>query len=629
MRMIRTLLLKELSQHGWLFLALLPFCTFGFLMTLAVGQMSEAGSPLEAARLFGTSLLLLVEVVLCNRLVVQEFTGKTQLFLEGLPISRVGLIATKYGLGLAVVLLMLAFCLGSSLIVASREEIISRRFVAILSVRLGVFAYCTYAFFFMMGLLGRYRIVLYLLAIMIVTVVSRTTNFDFELHGPLGLINSQFAFERNVFPTTTLLICGAVGMVFTIIALVMAVLREGTVASMLAERMSQREKLFVSAVMLGTIFTITTVQSKQTPDPYTILGAISSSGKGVSVYVERVTDDEQQIQEFADRVHRELVEVSEYLQIDGIPPLFIVHRSDLDADRYELADLENASGILVRVNFLSSEWSLEDFLPWLLDVCLSEATQFNAIREPQCWVLEGFVQYWNRRKTDPAVWSDTNKWDLRAAYGASLGISTDDITNWYSYRERVGAPIASAVACAGLVRAEQQYGAESLRRFLCEVLRSDLPRDSRALFTQWRRPVDVAWQDAFASDYQPQLAKWIDDLGVFEDQFAASIAEVPRVQATSEMNALSRTSYEVIVTAQMSPTSPEKTWTIQYESIDVVDLWTSDDQVTAQVIERTAGTSGTIKERFPFGSRLRWTVSVHSPILDCDVISGWNRQEVK
>ena len=285
--MIWSLIRKELVEHGWVFAILMPFTLLGFLLVLAGTTLQEVGSPLDSVRFYGVTLHLIVTLALCNRLVVQEYSGKTQLFLEGLPISRSAMLWTKYLLGFSITNVSMAICFTSALAIAARQEMIDLHFVQIMVGRLFAFVFISSSFFFMMGLLGRYRIPLYLCLFFSLMILKDQSTLDVTQHGPFALLNDQFAFERFVFPISNVIGCLITGAVFVAVTMLMGMVREGSVASLMAEKMSYREKLFATVAIASLGFIGSTLDAKRTPDPYTIPGAQVSKGNGLVAWVAR------------------------------------------------------------------------------------------------------------------------------------------------------------------------------------------------------------------------------------------------------------------------------------------------------------------------------------------------------
>jgi len=654
---------KELVEHGWVLLLVLPLSFLGFLLALAAGSLQESGSPLDAVRFFGLSVFILLEMVICNRLVVQEYSNKTQLFLEGLPISRTAMLLTKYMIGIGTVGLVMAACFAVALMAASRSDNLDRGFVGLMAARLVVYVLCTFSFFFMMGLLGRYRIAIYLALLMMWTILGQQTEFDSQEHTPFGLLSDRFAFERVVMPVRLLTISAVSGACFLAASLLMGLMREGTVAGLMAERMSHREKMFLAAILLSMLMAGTILDEKKRPEPYSIAGAATRNSNGVSVQIEKAsreptvlaagireavpiekTGEDHAAEVIADQLHGDLVAITDYLNVLSPPELFVVNRRDLDADRFEPARLENADGVLVRVNYTSPAWSLDEFRPFLIDGWLSHATRFQGIHEPRCWVLEGFSEYWPRSTRDvvgaespdngdATDWNPALKVDLRAAYGAARGFDIHDMDDWYRFRERLGQPIVRSVACSALVFAEQEYGKEKLQAFLREMLGGEATGDGRADVDLWRRPVAKVWRETMGSDYREFQSAWAAELNRLAKQWQTTLVELPVLSADEQFVAKSDLSFALQVNVEAESLPPSAPINLRYQTISAFDQWEDDLETQSQIqtydSQHDPQQPIVVDRLFSLGERLRYTASTRVEELGCDVISSWQRRQVK
>lgn len=642
-----TLLRKEVAEHGWIVLAVAAISVFGFLLMLLTAALRDSGSVLDSVRAYAVSFFLLIVITLCNRLVVQEYSGKTQLFLEALPISRGSMLTTKYLLGGLIAGAILFGCFGLAFAISLRSEVIDGRFVSILVSRLAVFVFCVYSFFFMMGLLGRYRIAIYLALIMTVAILVQSTEIEFLRFGPMGLMDDRFAFERQAFPVANLSQSGLIGLGCLVVALGMGLGREGSVASLMAEKMSYREKVFLSVSLLSLVVAGSVLDAKRLPDPYSIADAATRDFGMASVVVENVGEGDDAA-ELADRLHRDLTGLATYLDYQSAPSLFVVHRGDLDADRFEPAELKNASGVLLRANYSASDWSYDKFAPIALDVWLTHATNEGGTFEPRCWVLEGLSEFWALRRDLVDELQTTNVIDRRAvaAYGLALdhdagtmkpneqnGLTPDDMDRWYSLRERLGQPLIRSLACSALVSARQRHGPEKLRAFLSEILTDQQPASFMTDWKRFRRPISVVWKETMGSEYRSFQASWLNDLRQARSQFQKVLEGVPRLNASGQFVSKSSETCKLVIDHQIELgdklDAVNMPVSVQYQTIGIFDDWEDDAEVRVQVQPAAGRQTIDVQRLFTSGQRVRWTTGVRASELECDVISGWRRQIVR
>ena len=634
---MRTLVRKELWEHGWLISAVVVTAMIGFGVTLTAVMIRESGSVFESVRIFALTLFVIVAATLGHRLVVQEYSGRTQLFLESLPLSRLSMLATKYALGLAVATVMLAAAFGSAWLAAPAGESIGGRAVVIMASRLGVYAFFVHAFFFMMGLLGRYRVAIYLALVIVAAVINQTTDVRLGDHGPLGLMDDRFAFERNEFPIADLCWTAAAGAAATVVAAAMGLVREGGVAGMLAERMSYREKVFIAVMLLSSIILATVWDDRRTPDPYRLADAERRRSDRVGVAVQRVADDVAAAASLADRLGDDLTAACEFLGYASAPELSVVHRRDLDPDRVEVARLSNAAGVLVRSHFASPDCYYERFAPIALDAWLTDATDGIGTYEPRCWVLEGFSEYWPDRRhggddLDPdrvvdrrAVFAIARPWQTR-------GVTPGDIDDWYTLRERLGQPVVRSLACSGLVYARGRYGGDKLRSFLREVLGDRQGDNVIGDWKRFRRPIGTIWSGTMGDSYDDFRRDWLAWLEASADGFVPRFDGIPVVRSEGRFEAKSDRTYQLVVENRMlSPPNADDSppaITVRYQTIDVFDDWEDDDKARDEIQPLDPDGPMRVERLFERGRRLRWTTAVSAAPLGGDVITGWRRVTV-
>ena len=133
------LIIKELRQHWLAFLLATGLTGVGTVVLAASTAFQNAGSTFDTLQRFLSSFFVIMTLVICNRLVVVEYQSKTQLFLEGLPISRVRMILVKYLFGFFLLMTMVTVVFTSVTLLCMRNEQLTLRFVFIV-------AACTYSY---------------------------------------------------------------------------------------------------------------------------------------------------------------------------------------------------------------------------------------------------------------------------------------------------------------------------------------------------------------------------------------------------------------------------------------------------------------------------------------------------
>jgi hypothetical protein len=623
---------KELWQH-WLAFLIAGLLTFsaGVLLLSSSLVRGHAGTPFEGYRLFVAIFGVILPTVICHRLVVVEYQARTQLFLEGLPFPRWRMLATKYALGLALVLLLLGLGFLASLVVAARHDPPSTRFLAIVSARAASYAWCAWNFFFVMGLLGRYRVAIYLALGLALLGLQEMSALHLTRFGPFALVDATFPYEADRFPWTALRHTWLLGGAFLALAFFLGLVREGSVAALLAEKMSHREKVFISALLVGLLWTVTLVGEKNKRVAFDLPGAAAESAPGVVVKVAPASESDawrSSARNLARAAATELVSLRDYFEISELPPVFITPRGDLDANRYERGELEHHHGLHVQANFASPNWETRDFLPWLLREVLIVASNDRARHESRRFVLDGFALHWSRR--GPSA-SNTNAdaVPLRALYGARNGVTPADLSRWLSFREQVGDPIASAVACSALESLARRCEPARFRAFVRATLALGTPRDLRALLGRGGQPWERALPETTGLPVDRFFSTWQEDLGVQRRELASRLERIPRLSAELHVSRQSNFSRQLAYSIALDPPAgTNATVSFLYHILPPYD-----EEVDEQLLQREHTTcAATVKREVPGefsrGQRFFFTGAHQSAELGCQIISGWKRMEL-
>src|SRR6185436_12712021 len=198
MAVTRTLFAKELRQHGAALAGISALLALAFSLGRSLmAREARVLSELEVVSSFALGPLVAAALYLGHRLVVAEHYGRTQRFVEALPVRRGHLALVKAVFGLVWIELWAAFALLLGVAGATTEPIGSR-FLGILAARLGLYAFALWGVVFLLGFFGRLRLPLGGALVALALVLDRSTAWRLEAFGPLALIQrTTFAFERQ------------------------------------------------------------------------------------------------------------------------------------------------------------------------------------------------------------------------------------------------------------------------------------------------------------------------------------------------------------------------------------------------------------------------------------------------
>ncbi|MDJ0840051.1 MAG: hypothetical protein QNK37_26300 [Acidobacteriota bacterium] len=624
------ILRKELREH-WLAFLVLTILTGGLFLLILLGYYTNPNGPgvHEAYRAYLGLSSLVSGLVLSHFLVSKEYSGKTQFFLESLPVGRYQVFAAKWFLGLAVLLaIQLGMFALTSAIALSREPI-EMKFVGIALARTAAWLLFTHTCFFAYGLLGRYRLFCVFVVFTGLVAIDNASQLRLFEIGPFGLINpNRFAVERDALPLYDLGITAFWSLGALLISLAMMATREGSLASGLAVKMSYREKVFIAGVMVAVIFSISVLESREKPEPYTLVDAMAVTDDKVQVHMaETGLLNNSAPREFLNWLHAELAGVKDFLDMERLPPVFITVRRDLDPDKYELGYLKGKDGLLARVHYDPESWDREAFLAWLLPILLNKATYGRAALERNHWLLDGFAFFWSQGREEDM--ESTGPLMLRALYGTPEGITRTDLDQWLRFREQRGKSIAGSVAWSGLALLSRQYGADVLQNLLRRKLGQVPPVDARATVQEYRNALPTVFQELSGVGYDDFLSLWDRELRHHQRRMKESLSALPRLQGAVKLVQLSRDSHALeykLVEALDDDTRIRFNHTrLAYDSNTI----TPDDVYSEDMNAGRLATWQRLPQGFRRGTLLAWSFTMRSEILKCDIGTGWQRMEVR
>lgn len=631
--MNRALLLKELAQHGFAVLWLGAATLVGLPVLVAVAHRMEGGSAFDGLGWFLRYVVPMLMAVLCHRLVVMEYQGRTQLFLEGLPLSRARMVVVKYlfGLGVTWGLVLLAVLL-TQLVRAGAEPWDGRLLTNVLVRALG-WSWVVLSGFFLMGFLGRYRVPLGVLLALVVGWINSAKEVRLEEFGPFALVDSHFGFERDALPLGALAQTFLLGVSFLVLVALLACLREGSVAALLAQKMSQRERVFFAALVAGVMVLMSAVPDRREPMELDFGEDAHSARVGAAeVQVSNARLAAEPARRLAHRVAQELSGAFEYLGLRSVPPVFITLRCDLKVDLFDRDVGMNRDGITVDANFTAPGWREEDFIAWLVRVAVLAETRRRAGLEHKLWVLDGFPDFWFARQTRAVQPTPVRHrvLALRALYGTREGLTRGDLESWLRFRERVGPEVAGGVAASGLVVLERRWGAERCRAFLRRVLATDVPKDIRAALHETRFPPARLLELEVGVELDEFVRLWSGELETARGQLRSELAALPVVRGEVKFVPLSPATMQVHYHAMASPAlPPESEFLMEHTALSVFDRAIVPGGVRRETKSFAAEAKGTLPQTVARGSRLGWNFALEVPALECRVISGWRREEVR
>lgn len=552
---LAALLSKELRQHLVVGAGLLVVVPLSWaLLAAGVAVSPDNITYLMTHVYFLWVFLPLTAIVVGNRLVVAEYHGRTQLFLESLPIRRVEVFSVKAALGLAVVLLTALTSLFAAVVLAASTEPVGGRFLGLMLVRTLGYSLCLWFLLFMLGFLGRFRVPIIIALVVIDATIDSLTAFETEHWGPFGLVDELLALDRVTLPTEELVTTLILSLVFIVVAAALALINEGSVAESLAKSMSLREKSFAGGLLIAGLLALIAAERNQEPAPFSFgdTAVLASDQTELEIYYVRdeARDDAERL---LSALEGDLALLGETLGRTKLPMARVALRESLDGQTVEPVELARDDGVLLRANFRSPSHDVlrAAVIRELLDVMSGRRARF----EPLAWFLEGFSRWLvaHRSGANDACRRAPESCPLmlRALWlrGRQGTLEPAALERWILIRESQGEGVAAGLAFSALSTLEQERGVESIGRLARALYAEEAPQDCRAVVAARRLPLSRLLQRETGLEWDDFIARWNEQLVVMSEgsQVGEALASLPRAEVSITVSAGTGAIRDVVV----------------------------------------------------------------------------------
>jgi hypothetical protein len=502
MRAFVALLLKEARQHALVSAGL--FVTVGLAYALVLlGSLANDGvTLLDAHAAFERIFLPIVAVFLGHRLVVSEYSVKTQLFLEGLPIPRGLFVLVK---ALVFVVILFAISAGSLLLVfglASLRESITLLYFAIVAARTLVWTLFLFAFFFSMGFVGRYRYPIFVFLGIALLGLDQVLDVEATDFGPIALVNHTFVLERDDPPWLDLATTSLASIALLVLALAIALAKSGSIAENLARRLSAREKSVVGGIVIAGLISLSAFEEEpESFEPVTEGRGWLAGGSGVNVYYGR-EEHRAAATRLREVVELDVASLRAALGVPSLPAIAVVFRDGLAAGEVEAPGAFESRVAIVRVNPAVAGADLIHARAAIVREALVVRSEGRADFEPHAWMLDGFPEWF--------VGSDRALALRRASHAFGTGgLDRDRIRRWHRTREELGPPIATALAESGLDALESMKGREVVFALAKATFGRPVRSSSLSVTDELFDPPDALFEEAAGTSFDAFLERWI------------------------------------------------------------------------------------------------------------------------
>jgi hypothetical protein len=620
---VRPLIRKELREHGVVFL--LALAVYVAVAGLVFAGATRGSPPKLAVELLGAALLILV-ITLCplvgQRLLSREYRGRTQLFLETLPVARWEILLAKLLVG--GVYVALAALLVTTLALLEGDRPLLEGAISAALVRTQAFVLTGWAFVALFSLLGRYRVPLLVFTFLVIALLATEHDVDVSRAGPLALVDERLGFE-GLLPTADLWISAAFALCCVLTTAALTLTREGSVAARLAERMSQREKVFIAGLVVVAAFGIGMATDDDDDEPYEFAADISEARDGVDVRLRSDDDGDDKMRALAASLADTLVEVNAELGIESLPPFLLTERKDLSAREYDRGWISKGEGVLVRFHPSDEGFEADRFMAWMIRHLVAERAEGRPWLEPNRWLLDG-AGHALLARDDVDRFAARPLWLRRALYGTPEGPQEAWLDDWYRYRESVGDDVAHAVAWSALVAAIDLAGWDAVRALLRDTLARDVDDDARAALHEALHPISEKLEEHLGVSRAQLVARWRELLDAQRKTHADALARAPRLRASLRATPDRK---DARVAWFLDDDSLPDGAQVRFRFIKLG--WMNrpldpDDIGTVRIDAARAREGRPFPRGWAAGTRLAWAVEYFDAGLGADVTSGWVRE---
>lgn len=494
--MTGVLLRKEFRQHGVWF-AILLVITWGLFLLVTLASLANG---MGGGTFFGIGqglifLLIIPVYILGHLLVAMEFRNRTRLFLEALPLSRFRLVGVKAFLALAIGTLMALGGVVVGIAISGGAEALSLKFAGILISSAVVWASFLVSVCFFISFLGRYKVAVILVLFFGLAWLADASPVPLTAFPPFGLIQ-RFGFERDVWPVEQLWQTGAFTVAFFAAAFVIGLAKEGSVAALLGEAMTYREKMLLGAGLAVAFFMISP-WLEQKSEPFRIPGAVEETHEGVQVFVspeelDRPVDEEIAL---ASLLARRLAEKRDWLGIppEDFPVVYIVEHSGLEDEMIDWETLPDDRAVLMYAGYREEGFSNDKLFAYTMSVSLSAYTNERASRENRWWIVCGIEGLWEMETADEAAFAAREK----VAFDTieEHGFSVERLMGRALYSDEAGWREADAVAWMAFRYLVETVGMEKVQTLARETVTDKVMRkDSRPVWRELLRSVPTVFK---------------------------------------------------------------------------------------------------------------------------------------
>jgi len=622
LRRIRALVFKELREHILVLLFVgLMLALMWLLFVAAVFGSPTTITYLEAHGNFVRFALPMTAMALGNRLVVAELSGRTQKFLESLPMRPWEPLVVKWCFGLSVLLGFAFASLFGNVAFASMREPIDPSFLGLLTIRTVVGMITLWSFFFAMGLFGKLRVPLYLLLGLGLLIITNSTSLELMHFGPFSLLGQQLTLDRSGVPWLDVGVCLALSAAFLGVGALVTTVAEGSVEERLAKPMSQRELVFGGIATVALLVIWGELTPSPEPAPYVMPSDHVAYASSLPIAVGYLEDDaEPPARALLVRLEADMGSFAQLVGWARLPQVRVVLRRSLDGRTFEPVGLAQDDGVLVRANFLpTANLDLSGLSAQLLGDMIEARTRGRSGLPPRAWLRDGVSMHWALRneRTGSAAAARTAqaRWLAHAE-----PLTADTLRDYQRLRETYGHEVIASFFGAAVDAIHAQVGDDAFAALLDRAFPPGAPNDVRVVFTELFDRLPSQIEDTTGLDAAALATLLTGHFRALESDAASNALLTALGSPTAELEITNEGTPTLVVRAALGA-ADGRVLTVRHLELGPFDRPVEDHEMVSETAtpDEHGAAEVRIVGRYAAGSRVLVVVDVESSPLEVPI----------
>jgi hypothetical protein len=311
----------------------------------------------------------------------------------------------------------------------------------------------------------------------------------------------------------------------------------------------------VGAALIG----ISVLEDKKAKAPFELQGSSVQVGERAAVSVDAGSLEPQAVaraKQLLATLESDVLELSRWLGVPELPPVFVTMRASLDGRTVEPVGLTEHDGLLIRANFVAPDWDPEQLRFELLARLLVQKTDGRSLFEPKAWISDGLLRWWVEQRRSAQTSSRSLLRGLWATQHEPVTAAL--LERWLLTNERLGSDVAEGLAHTGIEVLQRIRGRSAVDALARAFLGRWAPNDARALYYERVHPTPVLFEQATGLTLSDFLARWNAELPrLRQDPRFGALAELPNGRVHVSTSATRGATHDVRFVVELDRPAPD------------------------------------------------------------------------